>query len=127
MKCKCTNEMIKVGYDYRELGFSPHEIIMYWCKHCGRLARVQEVKPPLVDWYDPDILPWQLKPRQPYKQKVEKEYGVCEYNDCDRKATWEVCATNCRAAMRCGRHKTGEGLTLDMRRIKKPKVHKSKK
>lgn len=125
MKCKCKNDMKEIIHR-RVTHYSI--ISVFWCKKCGRAAYIQEYdyRANSIYWYEPDTLPWHLKPRQPYKEKVEKEYGVCEYKDCDRKATWEVCATNGRAAMRCGRHKTGEGLTLDMRKIKKV-IHESKR
>ena len=54
--------------------------------------------------------------RQDYEEKFAK--GLCEKRGCNRKATWSVCATNGRGASRCGFHKSGKGLTFEMRKIK---------
>ena len=54
--------------------------------------------------------------REDYEEKLAN--GLCEMRGCNRKATWSVCASNGRAASRCGLHNKGKGLTLEMRRIK---------
>jgi hypothetical protein len=53
--------------------------------------------------------------------KDEKKTGQCEYPWCQKKATWDVCATDGRSVLRCGRHKADKGLTVNMRRVEKPK------
>jgi len=54
--------------------------------------------------------------REDLHNKIIK--GLCEHGGCNRKATWEVCAADGRGTNRCGRHKAGKGLTLNMRKIK---------
>ena len=55
--------------------------------------------------------------REDYEKKLSK--GLCEHRGCSKKATWDVCASNGRSSLRCGRHKAGKHLTLNMRKIKR--------
>ena len=55
--------------------------------------------------------------REDYENKILN--GLCEQRGCNRKATWDVCTTSGRSSLRCGFHKAGKGLKLDMRKIKK--------
>lgn len=91
MKCKCNNEMEEIcSYEREGRGSdcSVNTRIVYWCRKCGTLSKVDDREVPLPDWYEPKSIK---------KRKKRKScYGCCKaaYRDnrkMARQGLYSIC------------------------------------